>query len=208
MLINNFGSLKAELARYMFTERFASDYDTAVQNFEAAANRRLRTKWQERLQNITTNYGIGDVPFDYSTWRTVLWKKQSPFVELDYVHPAYFRTSPEFNADSSGSPLVFTIENQTFMTAPQDNTTAAFEFHYYSKILTITDGPNGSNWLILRWPDVYLFGALAELFALGRNRESAELYKARRDEVLLEIMLHSSRETGATSARVREGQYF
>ena len=38
---------------------------------------------------------------------------------------------------------------------------------------------NAANWLISDWPDAYLFGALTELFGLGRNADAAILYKQR-----------------------------
>lgn len=199
--ITTFGDLKGELTGYMFHSRFAARYEHATQMFERVASRRLRTKWQERFQNITTQFGIGDVPTDYATWRTLLWKKQ--WIELDYVHPAYFRTNPNIDADSTGNPEIFSLENQTLYIAPQDNTPAAFEFHYYCKVLTITDGPQGSNWLLLRWPDVYLNGVLFELFKLQRNLEAAQMYKQLRDEIFAEIIQSSALETAAPSSKVR-----
>lgn len=217
MLINNLGSLKAELARYMFHQRFEPDYDTAVQNFEAAANRRLRVRQMEHVTNLATTslsdpkfeQGFCDLPHDYLAWRTVLWKGRTPFVELDYVHPAYLRST--WLETDHGNPKVFTVEDGTFFAAPIDNTPYIFEMHFYRKLDTILatqDGDNATNWLIAEHPDAYLFGALTELFALGRNADAAVLWKQRRDETFAEIIRLSSFTTGATSALVRSAEYF
>src|SRR4030095_3848846 len=97
MLISNLASLKAELGRYMFHERFKPDYDTAIANFEAVANRRLRVRQMELATPLTTTNGEAALPIDYLLWRTVLWIGRLPFVELEYVHPAYLRTTQIVN---------------------------------------------------------------------------------------------------------------
>jgi hypothetical protein len=201
-LINSFGSLKTALARYMFHQRFAPDYDLAVANFEAAANRRLRVRPQETSTNLTTIAGVATLPVDYLLWRTVLWLNRNPIVELDYVHPAYLTSTAPPTAITD-APTIFTIEGNAFQARPIDDGIDVYEFHYYQKIPTITGNDNAANWLINDHPDVYEFGALAELFALGRNADAAQLYKARRDEVLTEIIRLYSLTTGASSPAVR-----
>ncbi len=212
MLIENLGSLKAELARYMFHQRFAPDYDTAVQNFEAVANRRLRVLPMETMVPLTTVNGDVTLPTDYITWRTVrphfatgspvTPMFRPPYDEIDYVHPAYLPPV------GRGFDRVFTIEGNTFKARPVDDRTGAWEFHYYSKIPTINGNDINSNWLLTAHPDFYLEGALTELFALGRNAEGAQLHKARRDELLQEIIQLYALTTGATSPRVRTAEYY
>ena len=58
------------------------------------------------------------------------------------------------------------------------------------------------------YPDVYLFGLMVEVVALGRNVEMAQLYKARRDEVFAEIIQLYALTTGATSPGVRTAEYY
>ena len=190
MLITNFGDLKAALSRYMFHSRFVPDYDLATSNFEKAANRRLRVRQMETSTPLTTVAGAVALPTDYLLWRTVLDPRGD---ELDYVHPAYLE-----QADG-----VFTIEGNTFKTNPADDTPDGYEFHYYQKIPTITGANTATNWLLTEYPDAYEFGAVTELHVLGRNREEAELFKQRRDEVLVEIIQLSALTTGATSTKVR-----
>jgi hypothetical protein len=204
--INSFGSLKAALSGYMFNQRFTPQYDLAVQIFEAVANRRLRTHEMENVAYLTTSSpqadpyfikGFCDLPADYLAWRAVRWRGRNPSEELDYVHPAYF------DFEWRDNPRIFTIEDGTFFAAPEDNSTGIYEFHYYQKIPTILEGENVDNWLINAHPDVYLEGTLTELFALGRNGEAAQLHKARRDEIMVEIVRLSSLTTGASSPTVR-----
>jgi hypothetical protein len=201
MLITNLGSLKAELARYMFHQRFQPDYDTAVQNFEALANRRLRVRPMEAVTSLTTINGETAIPADYLLWRTVLWAGRTPYPELEYVHPAYLRST--WVETDHGDPKIFTIEANTFKARPPHDDADAYEFHYYQKIPTINGNDLNSNWLLDAHSDLYLAGTLFELFVLGRNGEAAVAHKGLRDEKLAELMQSSALTTGATSSLVR-----
>jgi hypothetical protein len=213
MLITSLGSLKAELAVQMFHQRFQPQYERAIQAFEAVANRRLRTRKQEHVVYLTTSssqpdpafiQGFCDVPDDYLLWRSVQWRGRTPFVELDYVHPAYLRST--WIETDHGDPKIFTIEDGTFFAAPVNNTAAAYEFHYYRKIDSLLgrqEGDNAANWLIDDHPDLYFSGVLFELFVLGRNGEAAVAHKQLRDEKFAELIQLSALTTGATSSKVR-----
>ena len=196
-LINSFGSLKTALSRYMFHPRFVPDYDLAVANFEAAANRRLRVQPMEASIPLTTVNGEVALPADYLLWRTLLYTDTSPAEELEYVHPAYLG---DVERDP---PRTFTIEGSLLKARPIDDRADLFELHYYQRIPTILSSETASNWLITNHHDCYEFGTLTELFALGRNVEAAQLYKARRDEVLAEIIRVYSLTTAASSPSVR-----
>ena len=207
MAISNYGELKTQLNTYMFHQRFIAQYDNATIKFERVCNRKLRTRLQEVSTNLTTVSGSVALPSDYLKWRTVLWTGKTPYIELDYVHPAYFK-STRVGTDP-GDPRIFTIEASTLKTWPQDNVASRFEFHYYQKLTTITSADNATNWLLTDHPDAYEYGVLVELFALARNREAAELYKLRRDEVLAEVTQLLALTTNPSSPLVRQsGGYF
>lgn len=217
MAISTYGDLRAAFNAYMFHQRFTAQYDDCTRFFEAAANRRLRVRPMETINVIQTATGSAAVPADYLLWRTVLWIRggiplsppAAPYrgTELDYVHPAYLLPD---NCSSDSEPRLFTIEGDEFRTnhIPVDPDVAVYELHYYQKIPTITGSDTNTNWLLTAYPDVYLFGVLTELSALGRNLEMAQLYKARRDELFQEIIQLSALTTGASSPSVRTAEYF
>jgi hypothetical protein len=208
-MIANYGELKTRLTRLLFHSRFIDDYEQAVLNFESSANRRLRVRPMETYTTFTTGdvlaSGEAELPTNYSLWRTVLFLGTTPYTELDYVHPAYLTSTP---ASEGSSPCLFTIEGEVIKIRPINDTADIFQLHYYELIPTITTSDGTSNWLLLAHPDVYEFGALVELAALGRNVEMAALYKQRRDETFQEIILSYAFTTGASSSKVREAEYY
>jgi len=205
-IINSYGSLKTELSGTMFHSRFVANYDRATQEFETIANRRLRVRQMETSTLLTTVDGSTALPADYLLWRTVQWSGRSPFVELDYVHPAYLRST--WIETDHGDARVFTIEGGVFRARPVHDDADAYEFHYYQKIPTIVGSDTNSNWLLNEHPDLYLEGVLTELFILGRNGEAAIAHKQLRDEKFAELIQLSALTTGATSPSVRTAEYF
>ena len=206
MATTNYGELKTVLTRDLFHSRFIPDYDKATINFERSANRRLRVRPQETLTTLTTTNGEVALPSDYSLWRTVLFTGMTPKPELDYVHPAYLESTEA--SQSGGNPRLFSIEGSTLKIRPINDSADVYEFHYYRTIPTITTSDITSNWLLLDHSDIYEFGVLVELAALGRNVDMATLYKQRRDEIFQEIILSYAFTTGAPSPQVREAEYF
>jgi len=157
---------------------------------------------------LTTINGEAALPDDYLTWRTVLPVDRTRYptssAEMDYVHPAYL---PTIRNDTCA--FLFAIEGAKFKTRPINDAVGAYELHYYQKIPTITAGGDlATNWLLTEYPDAYEFGCVMELAAIGRNVEMAQLYKARRDEVLAEIIQLSALTTGPTSPAVRTAEYY
>jgi len=217
MWISNYGDLKNELKEYLFNNRFAARYDNYTKMFEADANSRLRMRQMEFTDVFVVTNGLWPLPPDYLLWRSVLWIRggvatppvSPPYrdvTEMDYVHPAYLHA--DVIDRSYGRPTVFTIEGTQFRARIPTTGSDAYEFHYYAKIPTLIGSDLNSNWLLSEYPNAYLFGLMMEAAGQGRNVEMAQLYKARRDEVFQEIIQLSALTTGATSPKVRVGEYF
>ena len=206
MAISNWGELKAKISSTLFHSRFLPEYADYTVMFEAAANRRLRVRQMEAMAPLTTINGEVALPTDYLLWRTIRPNANAhwPWDELDYVHPAYM---PSTATTLGHIPRLFTIEGNTLRIRPIDDANP-YEFHYYQKIPTITGSDLNTNWLLTEYPDLYIAGVMTELFVKQRNMEAAQLEKARRDELLTEIIQLSALTTGATSPAVRTAEYF
>ena len=214
MAISNYGELKTQLGIVLFHQRFTPNYDTATLKFERVINRRMRVRLQETSTALTTVAGAVALPTDFLKQRALLWKGRTPYVPLDYVHPTYLETTAVglgFQIIGGGVPVIYTIEGSTIKIRRADNTANIFEFHYYQKLPSLTLGVNpdpNMNWLLTNYPDAYEYGVLVELFVLARNKEAAELYKLRRDEVFMEIKQDLASSMDPSSRHVREAEYY
>jgi hypothetical protein len=212
-IVNNYGTLKTEMTADLFHPRLAARYDSAISLFEAAANARLRVRQMETKAFLQTDIaGNVRLPDDYLLWRAVLQDNVTTTggteAELNYVHPAYLKSTVQVRAPAPG---IFTIEGPELIVRPID-TAAVYIMHYYGKIPTLvtpTLANEADNWLIVEYPNAYIYGVLCELAGMQRNVEMAQLYKARRDEAFAEITQLSALTTGPAAApQQRTADYF
>jgi len=196
MSITTYSELQTAIGNWLDHSLFAARIPDFIALFEAAANRKLRTRLQEASTNLTPSSGSVVLPADYLLWRRVTWTGV-PSVELEYVHPSYLQSA--YPSAPTGVPRVFTIEGTTLKIRPVDDT--ALEFDYFQKVPALSESST-TNWLLSAHPDLYLFGSLVEAEMFGVNDERAPLWKARRDEIFDEIEKLSNKTRGAGAARV------
>jgi hypothetical protein len=139
--------------------------------------------------------GFATLPADYLAWRRLTWTGKTRN-ELGYVHPSYFQAA--FPSQPADVPKIFTIEGQTLKVMPIDAT--PLELDYYQLIPALA--ANATNWLMIAHPDLYLFGSMVEAEMFGANDERMPAWKARRDEILDEIVRLDARTRGPSAIRV------
>lgn len=194
MALATYADLLTQVANWTARDDLTTYIPDFVTLFEAAANRRLRVRQMEATVPLTVTNGQATLPADYLEWRRVTWTG-TPSVELEYVHPDYLHA---FNPNSDqGTPTIFTIEGSTLSVADLDNT--ALTLDYYQKIVALS---GSVNWLYSTHPDIYLFGALVEAHTFTKNFEEAQIWKARRDELFMEIEKLGRRTSGPAAIRV------
>lgn len=196
MSITTFATLKTAMTSWLGNSLFSDNYNDFIALFEAAANRRLRTRFQETTTTLTMSSAASTLPTDFLQQRRVTWAGSTK-VELEYVEPSWLQAA--YPTDISGTPQVYTIEGTTLTVRPSSDTNVTLV--YYAKIAALSDS-NTTNWLLTSHPDIYLFGAMAEAENFGVNDERMPMWKARRDEIFAEIEMLSNRSRGAGAIRV------
>jgi len=181
MPIQTYSDLQTAVASWLARGDLTANIPDFIMLFEAVANRRLRVRQMETVATLTPSSGAAALPADYLTWRRVTWTGATPR-ELEYAHPSYLRAL--YPSAPSGTPRLFTIEGATLTVRPADNTALAFD--YFQKMPALSNA-SPSNWLLAAWPDLYLFGALAEAHGFVKDADSLALWSARRNELFDEI---------------------
>jgi hypothetical protein len=127
------------------------EFETAVPTFIALAeerfNRELRVRWMEASATIAVTDGEGDLPEDYLAYRNVY---AGP-CKLESVEPTWFTQTgctigPYFSV--SGAKIKVHAPGTVVL-------------DYYQRIPAL-GGDNQTNWLLDRYPSLYLYGALFE----------------------------------------------
>jgi hypothetical protein len=196
MTISTFSELQTAMGSWLGHGLFTANLPDFIALFEAVANRRLRTRYQETTVAVTMSGGSGALPADFLSQRRVTWPGAVK-VDLEYVEPSYLQAA--FPVDAAGTPQVYTIEASTILVRPVDNT--SLTLLYWAKIASLSSGAP-TNWLLTSHPDLYLFGSMVEAEMFGVNDERMGLWKTRRDEIFDEISMLSNKARGAGGMRI------
>jgi hypothetical protein len=171
--------------------------------FEAAVNRRLRVRKMEVPQlALSTTQGQASLPSDYLTWREVHWTSSAvtgttQAFQLDWVHPTVFWY--QHPTTMSGTPTMFTIQDNTIYSTPFDDT-GILALSYYQKLPALS--AVGNNWLFGDHPDIYLFGSLAETAGFTQDDNALAKWIARRNSIFDEIEMLDKRDGKLGSIRI------
>jgi hypothetical protein len=165
MPFSNFTELQDSIRAYLVQ----SDIEDKVQDFikltESRFNREVRCR---EMVNIDTGSLYGAQAFDLPSgfieavegWRVTL---PFPGGVTQYVPPARFFTLGSSNV--SGVPRIHTMVGNQVYFAPDPTDAEEDQFpyvlDYYARIQPLTT-TNSSNWMLEKYPDLYLYGSLLE----------------------------------------------
>ena len=156
-IITNYSTLQSTIADYLNRQDLTAQIPTFIQLAEADMNTRLRCREMNVRATTTNDDEFVRLPLDFlESINLQLTDGQSPlrFVTLDEADIINKRQT--YNA-----PTFYSLMNGAIELVPPPATGADVEIEmvYYGKITALSDS-NTSNWLLLKAPDVYLYGAL------------------------------------------------
>jgi hypothetical protein len=129
--------------------------------FEAEARDRLKSRFAETETTLSTVAGTATValPSDFWEPRALKISSSDPVAHLVYMTPDELDTEWPFAGDR-GQPVNFTIQGTNLRLAPVPDAVYTLTLLYQQGI-TALSASNTTNWLLTRYPDLYLFGSLA-----------------------------------------------
>jgi hypothetical protein len=178
MALNTYTALKAAVADWLMRDDLTSNIPDFITLCESRNNLRIRTR---EMHTTTTLTDAGDyfvLPTDFIEPRRVL-SNVDPVCALEPITDDLSATYP-----TSGYPYYYVIKGSNLYVYPPS--TEDITLDYWAKIPALSDS-NASNWLLLKAPAVYLYGALMESAPFleddARTDVWAQLYVAAIDEL-------------------------
>lgn len=162
----------------------ADTFDRAVKMAEARLNRELRTRAQIAESALTVSGGTAALPSDFLE---VIALYDGSGLEMPVQTTRFARSTWQtaFHA-ISGSSLV----------GPDGDVT----LQYYAALPSLTSSMTASNWLLQRYPDLYLYAAASEAAKQARDVEGAQAFEALRAQALAGVMADDSAARYARAA--------
>lgn len=178
MALANYSDLLSAVAAWL---NRGTDLDARIPDFiklaEAEFNRKLRTIEMEARSTSTLTSDALAVPADFLGLRSISIANTA----LEYVPPAEIFE----DTTTGGYPTRYTVTDGQFFFRPAP-TSGSVALDYYAAIPALTSG-NTTNWLMTRWPDLYLFATCAQAEFYVWNDPRVPLWKARTEEIMQQI---------------------
>lgn len=162
-------------------------FDRLTKLAEARFNRELRCRDQITETTITVASNAGPLPAD--------------FQELIGVYDAYgqeFTVRPIQGVQPRHYSYV-AIDGANLVGNDRD-----YSVQYYASIPTLTTSPTTSNWLLQKYPEVYLYGVSCEAAKYLRDAEAVPVLEQYRDRAIYDARANDERQR-YSRARVRLG---
>jgi hypothetical protein len=201
--ITNYANLQSTIADYLNRADLTSQIQTFIQFAEADLNTRLRDRQMIVRAEATSDEEYVQLPSDWlEALNLQLVGGMSPLRyitldESDIVNSTRALTSPSF----------YSLMNGAIELVPPPAHDVDIEMVYYGKIPSLSDAAP-SNWLLVKAPDVYLYGALTHaapfLMDDARMQTFGQIYLARVQSLQDESQksLHSGSPLIARTRRV------
>lgn len=155
--ITNYTTLVSTVADYLNRQDLSAQIPTFIQLAEADLNTRLRCREMIVRATTTNDDEYVRLPLDFLEGINLqLVGGQSPlrYITLDEADIVNARQG--YNAPTFYSLMNGAIE---LVPPPATGVDVEIEMVYYGKITALSEA-NQTNWLLLKAPDVYLYGAL------------------------------------------------
>jgi hypothetical protein len=202
MTITTYATLQSEIASWLNRDDLSSIIPTFIQFVESDVNSRLRHQKMVIRAQATSNQEYVQLPGD--------WLEAINIHIIDGAQPLSYVTLNEADRINKQQivtqPSFYSIMDDALEIIPAPGSNIDIEMIYYGKIPALSN-QNTSNWLLVKAPDLYLYGSLvhAAPYLLDDQRVGlfANMYNSRLEALALESdkAVHSG---GPLVARTRK----
>jgi len=147
--------LKAAIADWINRSDLTTQIIDFIRLAETKMVRDIKTSEFEVNTTLTVDAASKALPADFSS--LVYIELDGDYPSLDYFPPDEINS--RFASSIAGRPIAFTIQANSIYFYPTPSTTFTATYTYIAKPDIATDS---TNRMLTMYPDVYLFGALAE----------------------------------------------
>lgn len=145
MAFDDLLDLRTAVIEHVGRPDIADVFPRLVKLAEAAFNRRLRMRDQITSTTVTIASGTANLPSDFAE-----------IIGLYDSNGAEYVQRPLHSVKQSGTRPFYAISGSTIVTNGYDGDRT---LEYYAKVPTLTDGGmTDTNWLLTKYPTIYLYG--------------------------------------------------
>lgn len=160
MAITTYAELQSAISDWLNRDDLASVVPTFISLAEARINRELRHFNMVKRSTAAADTRYSTPPGDWL--ETVRFHiTDNPPSDLELISQNDMAQIREQSGNTQGRPRFYAVTAGEFEFLPTPDQSYTSELVYYADIPTLSDS-NTSNWLLSKYPDIYLYGALVQ----------------------------------------------
>lgn len=201
MAITSFSTLKTAILTWADRSDLTAVDDDFVNLADARirkdfAGQSIRVRDMETITDLTPSSGVVTLPTNFLAMKRVL-AVTSPVRRLEFRPQNW--TDEAYPDGASGNPSFYTVVGSSLYMFPL--TTSDIRLTYYAYPTALSDD-DPTNWLLTKYPDVYLYAGLVELELYTGNTEGVAKWLAAY-QAALEALSNSGADEAVTSGTTR-----
>jgi hypothetical protein len=191
MAIATYTDLQTSIANFLARSDLTAQIPDFIALAEGRMSRELETRSQEKRSTASLTAGNEYIflPNDMREIREVKLNT-SPLTVLKYYSPVAL--DEQYSSNGHGKPQGFSIVGLEMKLRPIPDSSYTAEIIYIGGVAPLTVAAPTNN-ILIRSPDAYLYGALAEAYAFLLDETRAAQYMARFDKAMEEIKVDEQR---------------
>jgi hypothetical protein len=177
-----YSTLQTTVMDYLDRTDLSGVLPTFIELAEAKLKRRLRHwKMEKRATaNTVASQRTLELPTDFIEMRH-LKLNTDPYTVLEYLSPAVLN----FASTLTDRPAYYSVVGDEIVFEPTPDAVYEVEMYYYA--LPALSSTNTSNWLLEKYPDIYIYGTLLEAEVYLMNDPRLPIWKMAFDEGIQQL---------------------
>lgn len=202
MSITTRGELQQAVVAWTARPDLEANVNSFITIAESRFNRQLRVQLMESKLNVTICDAELELPILFRGVRAFR-VDQAPHGRINYLTPEQF--DDRFGSQSSGIPSHYTIVNKKFFFGPSPAGSYAGRLYYWRGVQALSEDVP-TNEMLLRHPDLYLYGSLVATEQYMHNDPRFAVWRAEYDRIIQDIKDEDQRDrvSGSTLAPSRK----
>lgn len=178
MALDTYSNLKAAILRWSPRKDITDLLDDFIDLAESEMWKTLRIRDMETSAGITVSGRTATLPAAYVAARSVIHVQGGESIRINPVAP-----QSQIIKSGSGIPSNFTVRDSVeFDRTPNGTVT----LEYYASLTSLGTASGATvNGVLTRFPDIYLFGALSQMFGFSEDTEEELKWKSKFESAIL-----------------------
>jgi len=198
MALSTAAELKTSVQDWLDRSDYSAVADDMIVLAEGHFNLELRSRQMVTATDLTPTAGVCTLPTDFLGPVKVV-AKTSPRCQLGFVDIS--GADSAYDSSVVGRSESYTIRGSSLITYPQS--TYDIELTYWQEIPPLAD--NSSNWLLAKYPNIYLETCMMEAHRYFRNTDELSISAQRVENMIRRLHDTSDLEQYANAAKLISG---